>query len=30
MRWNTNLTLYQALAEDRAIALRGRCAARPT
>ncbi len=23
MRWNTNLTLYQALAEDRAIALRG-------
>ena len=23
MRWNTNLTIYQALAEDRAIALRG-------
>ena len=23
MRWNTNLTLYQGLAEDRAIALRG-------
>jgi hypothetical protein len=23
MRWNTNVTLYQALAEDRAIALRG-------
>jgi len=23
VRWNTNLTLYQALAEDRAIALRG-------
>jgi hypothetical protein len=23
MRWNTNLTLYQALAQDRAIALRG-------